>query len=112
MVYHDHDQIISMEIRKSSDEIHGYGGERDGVFDGQRGESGYRGMGVHLGRLAVGTSRDKSVKKGRHSWPPIVLLHLVKSSEESFMASSRGLVEQSYQIMASRLRNIETVFEI
>ena len=79
-----------MGIGEPSDEIYRYGGEREGVFDGQRGESGYRGMGVHLGRLAVGTSRDEFAKKHRHPQPPVVLLHPVEGSEEPFMSPGRG----------------------
>ena len=101
-----------MGIWEPSDEIYQYGGEGEGVFDSQRGESGHRGMGVHLGRLAVGTPQDELVKEGGHPRPPVVFLHSVKSSEEAFMSSGRRFVEQFHQVMASRFRDIEAVFEI
>ena len=82
-----------MRVGQSRDEIHRYGGEWKGVVDGQRGESRYCGMGVHLGHLAIGTSCEEFSEKGRHPWPPIVFLHSVKSSEETPMPPGRGLVE-------------------
>ena len=80
-------------IGESSDEVYRYGGERVRVFDSQRGESGYCGMGVYFGHLAVGTSHDELAEKGRHPWPPVVSLHSVEGSEETFMPSSRRLIE-------------------
>ena len=96
MVYHDHDRIISVGIGESRDEIYRYRGEWKGAFDSQRGESGYRGVCVHLGHLAVSISQDELAEEGRHSWSPIVPLQLVKSLEEPFMPSGRGLVERSH----------------
>ena len=66
------------------------------MFDGQRRKSGYCGVCVHLGRLAISTSGDELTKEGGHSWPPIVLLHSVKSLEEPFMSSTGGFVERFY----------------
>ena len=85
-----------MGIGQSSDEVHRYGGEREGMFDGQRRKSGYSGVCVHLGHLTISTSQDEFVEKGGHSWPPIVPVHSVKHSEEPFMSSSRGVVERFY----------------
>ena len=84
-----------MGIGKSHDEVYQYGGEWEGVFDGQRGESGYRGVCIHFGCLAVSTSRDKLSKEGGHSRPPIVSLHPVKGLEESFMSPGGGFVEHT-----------------
>ena len=83
-------------IGESSDEVYRYGGERDRVFDSQRGESRYSGMGVHLGCLAIGTSRNEFSEKGGHSQPPVVFLHLVESLEETFVPPCRRLMERPY----------------
>ena len=80
-------------IGESGDEVYRDGGEGDRVFDSQRGESGYCGMGVYFGCLAVGTSCDELVEKGRHPQPLVVSLHSVEGVEESFMPSSRRLME-------------------
>ena len=96
MVYHDHDHIISVGIGESSDEIHRYGGKWKGAFDGQRGKSGYHGVCVHLGCLAVSTSRDEPAEEGRHSGPPVVPLHSVEGAKESFVPSGGGFMEQPY----------------
>ena len=96
MVYHDHNCIIPVGVGKSSDEIHRYGGEREEVFDGQQGKSGYCGMGVYLGSLAVGTSRDEFAEEGRHPRPPVVFLHAMESSEESLVTPSGRVMERLY----------------
>ena len=90
MVYHDHNQIISVGIGQSSDEIHQYGREWEACFNSQRGKSGHCGMSVYLGHLAVSTSQDELSEEGRHSRPTIVPLHLMKSSEEPFMSPGSG----------------------
>ena len=82
------------------------------MFYGQGRQSGDCGVCIHLGSLAVGTSCNELSKEGGHSWPPIVLLHLVKSSEEPFMSSSGGIMERFYSVMACRLRNVEAMFEV
>ena len=87
---------MPVEIGESSDEVYRYRGERDRVFDSQRGESRYSGMGVYFGCLAVGTSCDELAEKGRHPRPPVVPLHSVEGSEETFMPSSWRFMERSY----------------
>ena len=82
------------------------------MFNSQRGKSGYCRVCVYFGRLAIDTSRDEFAEEGGHSWPPIVFLHAMESSEEPFMSSSRGVMERFYEIVSSRFRNVEAVFEI
>ena len=67
---------------------------------------------VHLGHLAIGTSCDELVEEGGHPRPPIVLLHSVKSLEESFMSPGRRLMERSHQVIASGFRDVEAMFEV
>ena len=69
-------------------------------------------MCICFGDLAVGTSQDKSLQEGGHSWPPIVLLHLVGRAEESCMSPSRGFMESFYEVMAFQFGDIELVFEV
>ena len=54
---------------------------------------GYRGVSVDLGHLAIGTSQNELTEESGHSWPPVVFLHSVKSSEEPFMSSGGGVME-------------------
>ena len=112
MVYHDHNQIIPVGVGESHDEIHRYGGEWEGSFDSQRGESRHHGVCIYLGHLAVGASQDKLPEEGGHSWPPIVLLHPMKSSEEPFVSPGGGFMERLYQVVVGQFRDVEAVFEI
>ena len=112
MVYHNHYCVISVGIGESSDKIYRYGGKRERVFDGQRGKSGYGGMGVHLGGLAIGASHDELSEEGRHPRPPVVSLHAMEGLEELLVTSGGGVKERFYQVMAHRFRDVEAMFEI
>ena len=53
-------------------------------------------LGYSLGVNVFCTGADELAKKGGHSWPPIVLLHAMESSEKSFVTSSGGVMEGLY----------------
>ena len=82
------------------------------MFNGQRRKSGYSGVCVHLGRLTIGASRNELPEEGGHSWPPIVLLHSVKSSEEPFMPSGRGVVKCFDEVMMCGFRDVQAMFKV
>ena len=69
-------------------------------------------MSVHLGYLAVGTSRDELAQESGHPWLPVILLHVVEHTEKPFMPSHRGLVDGFYEIMVGWFWNIEVMFEV
>ena len=69
-------------------------------------------MSVHFGCLAFGTSQDEFPEEGKHSWPPIVPLHVVERAKESFMPSGWGFVEGLHEVKMGRFRNVESVFKI
>ena len=69
-------------------------------------------MSIHLGCLTISAAGDELSEEGRHSWPPVVLLHLVESVEEPFMSPGRGLMEGLYYVMAGQFWDIESIFEI
>jgi len=112
MVDHDQNRVKIRGERQICDHVAGNLLEWVGGGGRDRAKPRDSQVSVNLVGLASSTASHKSVNKGGKTGPPIVALNQVNGVEISAMASHRGAVQGSYQILSSWFWDIEAALEV